>query len=116
LQNLLSQKKDIKRHQATVEALKAEEASERSLAREAAKQRVLSDFEQSQSVMSSSSTAPKAAQDANKAERGIKRKFEMQDDEIDGLVSEAEERALKQLELEQAENRKAKLPAFWLPR
>jgi nitric oxide synthase-interacting protein len=111
---LLSQKKDIKRHQATVDSLKAEEASERRLAREAARQRVLSDFEQSQSLIGTSSK-PKLAQDAP-AERGVKRKFEMQDDEVEKLVAEAEERALQQLEEEQAENRKAKLPAFWIPR
>ncbi len=50
------------------------------------------------------------------ASRGIKRKFSVFDQEtVDKLAQEAEEAALRQIEAEQAEARRAKLPDFWLP-
>lgn len=47
--------------------------------------------------------------------RGTKRKFDFDQDEVDIATREAEEAALRQIEKEQAESRRAKLPAFWLP-
>lgn len=47
--------------------------------------------------------------------RGTKRKFDFDQDEVDTLARKAEEVALRQIEKEQAESRRAKLPAFWLP-
>ena len=46
---------------------------------------------------------------------GVKRKFDFDQDKADRLALEAEEAALKQIEVEQAEARRAKLPDFWLP-
>jgi len=65
----------------------------------------LQDFEQTQKVIgtpSQSSSIPSTARNESKqAERGIKRKFQLEDDEVSRLVEDAEERALKQLEKEQ---------------
>lgn len=47
--------------------------------------------------------------------RGTKRKFEFDSTTVDKLAEEAEEAALKQIEREQAEALKHKLPDFWLP-
>jgi nitric oxide synthase-interacting protein len=47
--------------------------------------------------------------------RGTKRKFELDASAIDTLAREAEEAAARQIEREQAEALKAKLPDFWLP-
>ena len=47
--------------------------------------------------------------------RGKKRKFEFDTTEVERLTHEAEEEALLQLEKEQAETLRAKLPDFWLP-
>jgi nitric oxide synthase-interacting protein len=47
--------------------------------------------------------------------RGNKRKFEFDTTEVERLIREAEEDALLQLEKEQAEALRAKLPDFWLP-
>jgi len=45
----------------------------------------------------------------------VKRKFELDDSEVSRLQQEQEEKAIKEIELEQLEKRKAKLPNFWLP-
>lgn len=47
--------------------------------------------------------------------RGTKRKFDFDQEAVDKAASEAEAAALKQIEVEQAEARRDKLPDFWLP-
>lgn len=47
--------------------------------------------------------------------RGIKRKFAFDASAAENLAREAEEAALRQIEKEQAEALRAKLPDFWLP-
>jgi nitric oxide synthase-interacting protein len=47
--------------------------------------------------------------------RGTKRKFEFDTSTIEILAREAEEAALREIEREQAEALKHKLPDFWLP-
>lgn len=49
------------------------------------------------------------------ADRGTKRKFELDASELDRLAQAAEDAAMLKISSEQAEARKAKLPAFWLP-
>lgn len=117
---LLSQKKDIKRHQAMIEKMKADEEAERQVARAMARERVLQDFEKSQGIRASNvdrNTYQKAMDsiEATEETRGVKRKFEMESSEVERLMLDSEERALRQLEREQADNRKSKLPSFWLP-
>jgi nitric oxide synthase-interacting protein len=46
---------------------------------------------------------------------GTKRKFDFDSSIVDSLAREAEEAALRQIEREQAEALKSKLPDFWLP-
>lgn len=47
--------------------------------------------------------------------RGTKRKFDFDSSTVERLTREAEEAALLQIEREQAEALRAKLPDFWLP-
>ena len=47
--------------------------------------------------------------------RGTKRKFEFSSSAVESLAHEAEEAAVAQIEKEQAEALKHKLPDFWLP-
>lgn len=49
------------------------------------------------------------------AARGTKRKFEFDTSAVETVAKEAEETALRQIEKEQAEALKHKLPDFWLP-
>ena len=46
---------------------------------------------------------------------GLKRKFSFDSSKVESLALEAEEDALKQIEREQAETLRNKLPDFWLP-
>ena len=47
--------------------------------------------------------------------RGTKRKFDFDSSIVETLAREAEEAALRQIEREQAEALRNKLPDFWLP-
>ena len=47
--------------------------------------------------------------------RGTKRKFDFDTSAVERLTRKAEEAALRQIEREQAEALKSKLPDFWLP-
>ena len=47
--------------------------------------------------------------------RGTKRKFDFDASAVETLAREAEEAALRQIEREQADALKSKLPDFWLP-
>lgn len=47
-------------------------------------------------------------------DRGLKRKFGFDLDAVSKLAEDAEDAAMVKIEKEQAEARKAKLPAFWL--
>lgn len=113
--------------------MKVEEEQERELARQHARERVLQDFEKLQSGVaaagsrvagpsapSSSSTASAAGSTTNGVgsvgDRGTKRKFDLDGDEVTRLQDEQEAKALREIEREQAEKRKAKLPNFWLVR
>lgn len=49
------------------------------------------------------------------AARGTKRKFDFDTTDIESATRQAEEAALRQIEKEQNDARRAKLPAFWLP-
>ncbi|TFK73156.1 hypothetical protein BDN72DRAFT_762107 [Pluteus cervinus] len=111
--DLLTQKKDIKRQKDKLEALKKEAEEEKSRAREAARERV---FERGHLGLSGGTSLVATSSGSNGAEpRGTKRKFEFDSSTAETLAQEAESVALKQLEKEQAEALKAKLPDFWLP-
>lgn len=120
--SLLSQKKDIKRQNLLLERMRATEEDELQSARAAARERVLKEFEHAQSGLSSKATAGKVmagTQGNSNGEkegeaRGTKRKFDLDQDEMERLAKEGEDEALKRTALELAEARRAKLPNFWL--
>ncbi|KDQ09784.1 hypothetical protein BOTBODRAFT_36775 [Botryobasidium botryosum FD-172 SS1] len=113
--DLLAQKKEIKRYQAKLDQMAKEEESEKQRAREAARARVLKDFETSQSALATRRDASMEVSSTNDVTRGVKRKFDFDQEKVDALALAAEDAALKQIEIEQAEARRAKLPDFWLP-
>ena len=105
--------------------MKEEEEQERAMIHQQARERVLQDFERLQSGAGPSSSTQttgqagglrKAEATAKESigERGTKRKFEVDGEQFDKMITEHEEKALLTMEREQAEKRKAKLPNFWL--
>lgn len=118
--SLLTQKKEIKRQEKLLERMREEEEQERQAARQLARERVLRDFERLQSGAGESapSTSGSGAADsviaAAAAERATKRKFALDEQEVARLQDEQEEKAMREIEREQADKRKAKLPNFWL--
>lgn len=96
--------------------MRQEEEEQRKVAVQKARERVIEDFEKAQdgfgSKSSRSSTTSSNA--APEEQRGVKRKFELDNDEVDRLAKEIEEETMKKIEQEQAAARKAKLPNFWL--
>ncbi|GLB39693.1 putative zinc-finger of nitric oxide synthase-interacting protein [Lyophyllum shimeji] len=114
--DLLSQKKDIQRQKNKLEALKLEAEEEKARAKEAARERVLRDFEKGQLGLAGgpSASGAKSRSDADES-RGTKRKFAFDASTVETLAQEAEEAALRQIEREQAEALRSKLPDFWLP-
>jgi nitric oxide synthase-interacting protein len=119
--DLLSQKASIKSQQALLSKMRSEEASAIALAREKARQRVLEDFEKSQIKISSSSTSTSSGSGSSEKKereegRGVKRKFEIDYENLEKIEREAEDQARKKIEKEEAEMRRAKLPNFWLVR
>ncbi|KAF4608146.1 hypothetical protein EYR40_000490 [Pleurotus pulmonarius] len=112
--DLLTQKKDIKRQKERLENLKKEAEAERQRAKEAARERVLLEFEKGQLGLAATSTTGTTS-GVNNEGRGTKRKFDFDVSKVESLAQEAEESALLQIEKEQAEALRNKLPDFWLP-
>lgn len=138
--DLLSQKKDIKRQKARLEALKKEAEEERQRAQAEARARVLKEFERGQLGLgqggvattkervtseekSKTSEEISSNQEDNTSSesRGTKRKADelalssFSSERIEALAVEAEASALERIKADQAEALKAKLPDFWLP-
>ncbi|KAI0357710.1 hypothetical protein OH77DRAFT_1421801 [Trametes cingulata] len=116
LTDLVTQINDIKRQKVRLEAMKKEAEEERQRAREAARERVLREFEKGQlGLAATSSISTSSRADSSDGARGTKRKFDFDASAVETLTREAEEAALRQIEREQAEALKSKLPDFWLP-
>ncbi|KZT26155.1 hypothetical protein NEOLEDRAFT_273488 [Neolentinus lepideus HHB14362 ss-1] len=115
--DLLTQKKDIKKQKDRLEQMKRETEEEKERAKEAARERVLLEFERGQLGLGKSSLTGlgTASKEVSQEPRGVKRKFEFDASTVETLTREAEEAALLQIEREQAERLRAKLPDFWLP-
>jgi nitric oxide synthase-interacting protein len=129
----VSQKKDIQRQKAKLEAMKQEAQEEKDRAKEAARERVLLEFEKGQLGLGGTPGAAgtKSGGDADERKclwfkgserlnqhdiaRGTKRKFAFDSSTVETLAQEAEEAALREIEREQAEALRNKLPDFWLP-
>ncbi|KAI0058435.1 hypothetical protein BV25DRAFT_1810656 [Artomyces pyxidatus] len=112
--DLLTQKKDIKRQKDRLEAMKKELEEEKARARESARERVLAEFEKGQLGLAAINSISTSGADSNES-RGTKRKFAFDSSTAEKMAQEAEEAALRQIEREQAEALKNKLPDFWLP-
>ncbi|RDB17393.1 Nitric oxide synthase-interacting [Hypsizygus marmoreus] len=114
--DLLTQKKDIQRQKTKLEAMKQEVEEEKARAKEAARERVLLEFEKGQLGLAAkpsfAGTKPGGEPDEP---RGTKRKFAFDSTTVETLAQEAEEAALREIEREQAEALRNKLPDFWLP-
>ncbi|OBZ76639.1 Nitric oxide synthase-interacting protein [Grifola frondosa] len=113
--DLVTQLGDIKRQKVRLEALEREAKEEKERAQEAARERVLLEFERGQLGLSSSASTATTSGAESKEARGTKRKFDFDSSTVDVLAREAEEAALREIEREQAESLKHKLPDFWLP-
>ncbi|KAJ7594365.1 hypothetical protein C8J56DRAFT_854503 [Mycena floridula] len=111
--DLLQQKNDIKRQKAKLETLKREAEEDRERAKEAARERVLLDFERNQGLGGAASGSKSISTSGAGEPRGTKRKFSLET--AAEQIAEAEETALREIEREQAEKLRAKLPDFWLP-
>ncbi|KAG6337011.1 hypothetical protein ID866_2071 [Astraeus odoratus] len=114
--DLLTQKKDMKRQKERLEKLKRDAEEEKERVLEAARERVLKDFEKGQHGLSSDlkGIVTTSGSDAKESRLG-KRKLDFDSTAVETLMREAEEAALRQIEKEQAEALRAKLPDFWLP-
>jgi nitric oxide synthase-interacting protein len=112
--SLLSQKKDIKRQQVLIDRMKAEEELQKEEARQRAREKVLKDFEKVQgaggsgrntptttTITVSSSRKTLTATEGGADERGTKRKFELDVDEVERVSKEFEDAALRQIEKDQ---------------
>ncbi|KAJ4467215.1 hypothetical protein J3R30DRAFT_3309675 [Lentinula aciculospora] len=121
--DLLIQKRDIKRQKDRLESMKKEAEEEREKAKTAARRRVLNEFEKGQlglgthkaSIGSGAQTSSEKDADEANPSNSLKRKFSFSSSTVESLALEAEEAALRQIEVEQREALKAKLPDFWLP-
>ncbi|KAJ6577255.1 hypothetical protein B0H19DRAFT_1118895 [Mycena capillaripes] len=118
--DLLSQKKDLKRQKEKAEQIKKEIEAEVERAKAAARERVLQDFERGQLGLAStlSSLSPAVAS-AESSSAGTKRPFStafaFSPSHVSDLVAQAEEAAARAIAKEQAEAAKGVLPDFWLP-
>ncbi|THH32844.1 hypothetical protein EUX98_g1360 [Antrodiella citrinella] len=105
----------MKKQKARLSALKREAEEEKERAREQARERVLLEFERGQLGLAAPTTVSTTSGAESKDSRGIKRKFAFDSTTAETLAREAEETALREIEREQAEALKHKLPDFWLP-
>ncbi|KAI5478905.1 zinc finger protein, nitric oxide synthase-interacting protein [Pseudohyphozyma bogoriensis] len=124
ISSLLSQKSSIKRQTALLAQLRESEATALAAARQSARERVLREFEAAQSGLGKGGVKGKVVSGglregsesgASTPTVGGKRKFELEEGEIERLLREGEEEALGRINKELEESRKAKLPNFWLP-
>lgn len=108
--SLLKQKSDIKRQNVLLERMRTESEEELAAARAAARERVLREFETTQSGLGSKgiagkkSSAGKVDEKDDDAARGTKRKFDLDEDEIERLAKEATDEALARTVAELAES------------
>ncbi|KAJ7726063.1 hypothetical protein DFH07DRAFT_853318 [Mycena maculata] len=118
--DLLSQKKDLKRQKDKAEQIRREIETEVERAKTAARERVLQDFERGQLGLAStpSSSAASAAVESSTStgtKRPFSTAFEFSPSHVSDLVAQAEEAAARAIAKEQAEAAKGVLPDFWLP-
>ncbi|WVR06248.1 hypothetical protein IAU60_003278 [Kwoniella sp. DSM 27419] len=113
ISDLVAQKAGIEAKKREMDRWEESERAEREDAKVKARERVVADFEKGMGL--GGPTAKRIAIGENKPERDASAKFELDSSVVDKVAAEAEEKAMKVIEAEQAESRKAKLAAFWLP-
>lgn len=92
------------------------ERMEREEAKAKARERVVQDFEKGMALGGTGGRGIVRNEEAEKkGESGVGSKFKLDESIVEKVAREAEEKAMKVLEEEQTEARKAKLAAFWLP-
>ncbi|WWD04743.1 hypothetical protein V865_002814 [Kwoniella europaea PYCC6329] len=114
ISDLISQKAGIEAKKREMERWEEAERLEREEAKLKARERVVSDFEKGMSL-GGSSTVKRIPIGEDKDKSTTKSKFELDNNAVEKVAKKAEEKALRVMELEQSESRKAKLAAFWLP-
>ncbi|KAJ2897984.1 uncharacterized protein MKZ38_004252 [Zalerion maritima] len=124
LSNILSQKKEIKRLERLTEQEAKDRAEEQDRKDAEARERAILEFERTQQGLDVKASLRAAAatssseKDGNKAteeraEKGEKRKFELDDEELLRIALEDRTKARKTLDDEEAS--KPSLPSFWVP-
>ncbi|KAJ7104309.1 hypothetical protein B0H15DRAFT_809424 [Mycena belliarum] len=115
--DLLSQKKDLKRQKDKAEQIRKEIEADVELAKAAARERVLQDFERGQLGLASTASSLVPASGSNTAgtKRPFSTAFEFSPSHVSDLVAQAEEAAARIISKEKAEAAKGVLPDFWLP-
>ncbi|KAJ7274575.1 hypothetical protein B0H12DRAFT_1006775 [Mycena haematopus] len=118
--DLLSQKQDLKRQKEKAEQIKKEIEAEIERAKAAARERVLQDFERGHLGLAASSASflhavPQAEPSSAGTKRPFSTAFEFSPSHVSDLVAQAEEAAARAIAKEQAEAAKGVLPDFWLP-
>ncbi|KAJ7158943.1 hypothetical protein C8R46DRAFT_906761 [Mycena filopes] len=118
--DLLSQKKDLKRQKEKAEQIRKEIQAQVEQAKAAARERVLQDFERGQlGLAATPSSSLPAVSSGESTSTGTKRPFSMafefSPSHVSDLVAQAEDAAARAIAKEQAEAAKGVLPDFWLP-
>nr|ODO01015.1 nitric oxide synthase-interacting protein [Cryptococcus depauperatus CBS 7855] len=115
LSNLISQKASIEAQKRDMDRWEERERVERDEARREVKKRVIQDFETGMALGGSSGKGLVKMDQAKKGEGENENKFKLDASAVQKALEATESKAMKNLEKEQAEARKAKLAAFWLP-
>ncbi|WWC70646.1 uncharacterized protein I206_104597 [Kwoniella pini CBS 10737] len=128
LSDLINQKSLIELKKKEIEKWDEIEKLEREQVKLKARERVISDFEKNMKLSGSNSNFSSGSltkrisikeeeeeEEKDKNQNKFLNKFELNNGDVEKVAKEAEEKALKLIEFEQIENRKAKLAAFWLP-
>ncbi|KAJ7219972.1 hypothetical protein GGX14DRAFT_432629 [Mycena pura] len=117
--DLLSQKKNLKRQKEKAEQIKKEIQAEVERAKDAARERVLQNFERGQLGLASTAPTSSSAVSKEPATTGTKRSFttafEFSPARVSELVAQAEDAAARLIAIEKTEAAKSVLPDFWLP-
>ncbi|KAF7534365.1 hypothetical protein G7Z17_g13373 [Cylindrodendrum hubeiense] len=119
LSNLLTQKKDIKRAEKARQHAEGEAARARAVDDQEDQERAIKDFELTQAGLErarkGAAAPPKTTTDEGDASAtaGTKRKFELDEDELDRITRQDKAKARKAIDDEKAA--KPTLPSFWTP-
>ena len=109
--DLITQKAGIESQKREMERWEVTELREREEARLKARERVVKDFERGMGLGGAGGKQTLLEKGDGKAGE----RFKFDQEAVERVALEAEQKAMKRIEAEQAEARKAKLPAYWLP-